>query len=132
MVVFALLQFYAYSAKPYYADNQLAGKDVQYYGGPLGIKAFIAAASPVDIVQGFVQAVGFMMASQRTPEYDTALGLEPFRYDQAGGSSSASPPPYVPANATYKGVAAPQREPSPSSMEYGTVDGYTPLPKRQF
>ena len=132
MVVFALFQFYAYSAKPYYADNRLAGKDVRYYGGHLGVKAFIAAVNPVDIVQELVQAVRYMMAGQRTPKYDTAVALEPLGYGQAGGNSSASPPPYVPANATYEGAVAPQREPSPSSMEYGTVDGYTPLPKRQF
>ena len=132
MVVFALFQFYAYSAKPYYADNQLAGKDVRYYGGPLGIKAFIAAANPVDIVQELMQAVMYMMASPRTPKYDTAVRLEPLGYGRAGGNSSAPPPPYVPANATYEGVVAPQREPSPSSMEYRTVDEYTPLPKRQF
>ena len=130
MVLFALLQFYAYSAKPYYANNQL-GKNVRYYGGPLGIKAFIAAASPVDIAHGLVQAVRFMVASQSTMKYDTTVRLEPLRYGQAGGSSAA-PPPYVPANSTYNGVVAPQREPSPSSMEYGTVDGYTPLPKRHF
>ena len=132
MVGFALFQFYAYSAKPYYANNQLAGKDVRYYGGPLGIKAFIAAANPVDIVQGLVQTVSYMMPSQRTPAYDTPVRLEPLDYDQADGKLSAPPPPYVPANATYKGAVAPQREPSPNSMEYRAVDGYTPLSKRRF
>ncbi len=131
MVLFALLQFYAYSARPYYANSRLSGKDVRYYGGPLGIKAFIAAASLVDTVQGLVQAGRYMVASQRTPEYNTAVGLEPLRYGQAS-EISGTPPPYVPTNATYTGVVAPQREPSPSSMEYGTVDGYTPLPRRQF
>ena len=123
---------YAYSAKPYYADNQFTGTKVQYYGGPLGIKAFIAAANMIDVVQELVQAVSYMKASRRTPEYDTTVSLEPLAYGQGGGSSSTQPPPYVPANVAYQGVVAPQREPSPSSMEYGTVDVYTPLPKRQF
>ena len=132
MVIFALFQIYAYSAKPYYADNQFAGKNVRYYGGPLGIKAFIAAMNPVDIAQELVQAVSYITASQRTPEYDTAVSLEPLAYGQGGGNSRAPPPSYVPANAAYQGAVVPQREPSPGSMEYGTVDGYTPLPKRQF
>ena len=123
---------YAYSAKPYYADNQFTGTKVQYYGGPLGIKAFIAAVRPGDIVQELVQAVSYIMVRQRTPEYDTAVSLEPLSYGQGGGSSNTLPPPYVPANAAYQGAVTPQREPSPSSMEYGTVDEYSPLPKRQF
>lgn len=131
MVVFAFFQFYAYSAKPYYADNQLAGKNVQYYGGPLGIKAFIAAANPVDIVQELVQMVKYIMPSRRTPKYDTAVELKPSGYGQAGGNSSAPPPPYLPANATYMRTVALQRESSPDSTEHGTVDGYTPLSKRQ-
>lgn len=133
MVLFALFQFYAYSAKPYYADNQFVpGKKVQYYGGPLGIKAFIAALNPVDIVRELVQAGSYLMTSQQTPAYDTAMGLEPLGYGQGGGNPSAPPPSYMPANAAYQGAVAPQREPYPSSMEYGTVDGYTPLSKRQF
>ena len=131
MVIFALFQIYAYSAKPYYADNQFTGTKVQYYGGPLGIKAFIAAMNPVDVVQELVQAASYMTASQRTPEYDTAVSLEPLSHGQAAGNWSAQPPPYVPAHAAYQGAVVPQREPSPNSMEYGTVDGYTPLPKRQ-
>ena len=131
MVAFALFQFYAYSAKPYYADdnNQLAdGKDdVRYYGGPLGIKAFIAAASPGDIVRGLGEAVMFMFKGRRgTPEEENdteGMGLEPLSHGNGGGSERVAPA-YVSANAMD--IDLTQREPSPSSMEGGSVEGYTP------
>ena len=133
MAVFAIFQFYAYSAKPYYANNsKLADgeKDVRYYGGPLGIRAIMAAACPGDIVQGLGQAVMYLLMVRRgipKEEDDTAMmGLEPLSYGQVGGSESAPPPLYVPANATYMGVGAAQRETSPGSMEEGAVEGYTP------
>ena len=139
MVVFAIFQFYAYSAKPYYANNnKLADgeKDVRYYGGPLGIRAIMAAAGPGDIVQGLGQAVMYLLMVRRgIPEEDddtAMMQLEPLSYGQVGGSESATPPLHVPANATYMGIVATQREPSESSMEDGTVQGYTPLPKKRF
>ena len=91
----------------------------------------MAAASPGDIVQGLGQAVLYMLMVRRgIPEEeddDTAMmGLEPLSYGRVGGGQSAAPPLYVPANATYMGVVATQREPFESSMEDWTVEGYTP------
>ena len=134
MVLFALLQLYAYSAKPYYADTSLTGKNVQYYGGPMGIRAFMAAANPTEIVQGLIQMVKYMAAIKPAQRYDTAIGLEPLRYGQGGAANmdaSPLPPSYPSDNAMYHGAMKPQREPSPNGMEYGTVNEYTPLPGRK-
>ena len=134
MVLFALLQLYAYNAKSYYADTSLTGKSVQYYCGIMGIRAFMAAANPTEIVQGLTQMVKYMAVIQPTQRYDTALGLEPLRYGQGeGGNMDASPlPPSYPSdNVMYHGAMEPQREPSPKGMEYGTVNEYTPFPGRK-
>lgn len=81
MVLFALFQFYAYSATPYYAgeNNRLAdGKDdVRYYGGRLGIKAFIAAVSLGDIVEGLGPAVVCLLRGRRRiPGEDAMEGMD--------------------------------------------------------
>ena len=137
MILFALFQFYAYSARPYFIRNKTSAAEslptlnMRYYGGFLGIKALLAALNPLEILGGLIQAVGYLVSNPSTQRYDMARALEPLRYGQASGSTNM-PPPYASTNVKHQGVTAPERAHSPSDMENGTVNEYTPLPRSQF
>jgi len=69
MVLFALFHFYAYSARAYFIRSGVPIAETQkwtasgYHGGPLGIKAFLLALSPFEILGGIGQAVRFLVSS---------------------------------------------------------------------
>ena len=78
MILSALFQFYAYSARPYFIRNKtsaaesLPTQNMRYYGGFLGIKALLAALNPLEILGGLIQAVGYLVSNPSTQRYDTA------------------------------------------------------------
>ena len=133
MILFALLQFYAYNVGPYKASSK--------QGGPL--TALVSAASPVEIFQSLIIAVGFCFG--RTPaqqrKYDD-VGIEPLRTDprptqQAYGVTNLQPSyPYQPqrAHSPNRNDVTRNHSQSPNGYDETYVRGrndlegqYTPL-----
>lgn len=125
MVFFAIFHIYAYNPKPYFLHNggseriesQKSGGS-RYHGGLLGIKAFMMAMNPLEVAGGIVQAVKNVVSSPQTRYYDSGTSMQPLHYGQPAQNTNGSPP-------------YPQTH-SPNKVEYGSVDQYTPLPRRQF
>lgn len=136
MVLFALFQIYAYSAKPYFLSSSISSAESQsqmkpaslrYYGGFLGIKAFAAALSPREILSGLSQMLRYILSNPPVQQdYNNGMGMEPMGPDQA---SKYPPPAYMSAQGAYQ---APQRAHSPNPVQYGRVKQYTPLSRPQY
>ena len=128
MVLFSAFNFYAYSFKPYtYAsstssassgiESQPFKRSVHYKGGFFGIKAFIAAFNPMDIVKGLVLMVQYFN-SYPQPQGNgnpTPLNVLSVQSPQAPSVNNAG---HHPGQAWR-----------PDSIEHGRVDRYTPLPR---
>jgi len=78
MMFFAILHTFVYGYKPYAKDSALsmqiqsqtgAMRD-KYYGGPLGIKAFLDAFNPIDIIKAIGRGFRWMFVGRRTREQD--------------------------------------------------------------
>lgn len=131
MVLFSLFNFHAYSVKPYKLASSGSGIEsqalkggVHYYGGFLGVKAFLAAMNPMEIAGGLVLAVRYLVSNPQPQGHENL----PLRQ----GRDTGVPPPYMPqasTNGPYQGRADSGREYSPNPVEYGRVDRYTPLPR---
>lgn len=83
MLIFSLLHLYAFNSTPYHTSTH-----GDYVGGRFGIKAISAACNPLEIIQGIVQAVGYLTGARggQSARYQD-LGIEPLRHDEreAGG-----------------------------------------------
>ena len=131
MVLFSLFNFYAYSFKPYTVTSSGAGLESQpfkggahYQGGFLGVKVILAAMNPTEIASGLVLAVRYLISSPRPQAYDDEL--------LGQGRDASVLPPYKPQasnDGRYQGPADNEREHRQTSIEYGRVDRYTPLPR---
>lgn len=121
MIFFALFNYYAYSVKPYsitsssygaIESQKPGGAGSLYFGGPLGARALLMALNPIEVLRDIAQGAKYVVSSPKVQHYDGGVGMQPLH----------NPPQYHPV--------VPQRAHSPSFMEYGSVEAYTPLPRR--
>ena len=119
MVLFAGLCVYAYDVGPYKLGHSTdletqRPRGSTYRGGRLGIKAVASALNPMEIIQGLVIAIGYLLG--RTPTQQGAYDVEfaSLKSDQYLQRSNANnmPPAYP-----YQQPSNMQRSHSPNRQE---------------
>ncbi|KAL1962565.1 hypothetical protein VTN77DRAFT_9358 [Rasamsonia byssochlamydoides] len=108
MALFSILHLWAFPWRPYSLANQQAqyvGGKVAYHGGPLGIKAFIDALNPWDLMKAVGRGVRWLFVGRRNRMQD------PSYMGQTVGSYSLKPsdgsaPGSGPNVTAYQGAGA--------------------------
>ncbi|CRG87120.1 Transmembrane protein 184C [Talaromyces islandicus] len=148
MSIFAVLHFWAFPFQPYRLKNQQTSEDpqyvngkVDYHGGPMGIKAFMDAFNPWDLVKAVGRGFRWLFVGVKTRTQD------PSYMNQEGTSFSLKnsdvPSPHTstpgPTSTAYMGASGEEGEellshaqanptsyhhPAPSETEIGVVHSY--------
>lgn len=107
MAVFAVMHIFAFPWKEYsiehnYSDPLTAsgsgysGETPHYKGGPLGIKAYLDAFNPWDIVKASARGFRWLFVGRKhrheDPSYQTPSKLGPGAASQFGGGNVVDPP----------------------------------------
>ncbi|KAJ5594693.1 organic solute transporter Ostalpha-domain-containing protein [Penicillium hispanicum] len=77
MALFAILHFWGFPWSPYVLgkEEKSSGSGLQYYGGWLGIKAFIDAANPWDLVKATARGLRWLFVGRKHREADPSYDL---------------------------------------------------------
>ena len=77
MALFAILHFWGFPWRPYILSREEkgSGSGQRYYGGWCGIKAFIDAANPWDLVKATARGLRWLFSGRKHREEDPSYVL---------------------------------------------------------
>lgn len=78
MFLFAILHFWGFPWGPYMlnkGDIMSSGSDQRYYGGFLGIKAYLDAMNPWDLIKATARGFRWLFVGRKTREADPSYEM---------------------------------------------------------